>query len=303
MQAHVMALMQQESLENLNQYMGKINFHIYMIVRRPRIAFKPDSIKFSPTIVDGTFTIQKGALLEEYAFSAPNAFGSDSIRVNCPWPHTQYEFVDINDKVLSKGKVALLLPKINPEYWRHLNLEIMYVGQSYGVAGERAAKDRLVSHSTLQKIYSEAQQRAPDQEIWIVMFELKDMFIMSIDGTDGSVETTDAEDDSHIHEVLSTPISESQKINFTEAALIKYFQPEYNMVFLKSFPNPAHKTYSECYGLDINSVAFEIDSEDLINCRLWSKVVPPKWVHFGMFPLHDVNERRGLFEIDGILPK
>jgi hypothetical protein len=43
--------------------------------------------------------------------------------------------------------------------------------------------------------------------------------------------TTTEEDDEHIDSVLGTEITEQQQINFTKAALIRYFDPEYNVLF------------------------------------------------------------------------
>jgi hypothetical protein len=95
--------------------------------------------------------------------------------------------------------------------------------------------------------------------------------------------------------VLNEPVTEQQEINFTEAALIKYFQPQYNKMFKNSFPSPAHATYSQCYALDINSVMVEIDTDDL-NAPLWSAAVPAQYHHFITYEMHSPNDRRSMFE-------
>ena len=79
--------------------------------------------------------------------------------------------------------------------------------------------------------------------------------------------------------------------------MIRYFQPEYNKIFKDTFPNPAHKTYAECYDLDINSVAVELNTEDSY-CRLWSEAVPPRWTHFIHYALHSRAERQAMFDIE-----
>jgi hypothetical protein len=104
------------------------------------------------------------------------------------------------------------------------------------------------------------------------------------------------EDDEHSAQLLSNPISESQRINFTEAALIRHFQPEYNDHFKTSFPNPAHKTYRDCYDLDLNAVFVELNSET-IWCRLYSSAVSPTWTHLPHFLLHDPKERAAMIDI------
>ena len=102
------------------------------------------------------------------------------------------------------------------------------------------------------------------------------------------------EDSEHIATVLSTKITEQQEINFTEAALIRYFQPPYNKTYKDSFPNPAHVTYSECYDIDLNMVNIEVQTEE-VKARLWSEAVQPRWVHFCSFPLHSREDRVYMF--------
>jgi hypothetical protein len=66
-----------------------------------------------------------------------------------------------------------------------------------------------------------------------------------------------------MNRVIREVVSEEQEINLIEAILIKYFQPRFNQVFKRKFPSPAHKTYSQCYDLDFNTVSVEIDTGDL----------------------------------------
>lgn len=94
----------------------------------------------------------------------------------------------------------------------------------------------------------------------------------------------------------SNEITERQRINFTEAALIRYFSPEYNKIYKDTFPSPAHTTYSECYDLDLNSVSVELQTDRLYT-RVWSKVIKPDYVHFCTFPLHSKEDRMYMFEI------
>jgi hypothetical protein len=178
----------------------------------------------------------------------------------------------------------------------HLDLEVLYIGQAYGSDGSRTAVDRLQNHSTLQGIYAEAIRNSPDQEVWMVLCSFEPYLLASFDGRSKNYATTLHQDDAHIHQVISTAITEQQEINFTEAALIKYFQPEYNKVYKDSFPNPAHSTYSECYDVDLNMVSVEVQTEEL-RLKLWSEAAKPAWVHFCTFPLHSKQERQFMFDL------
>ena len=96
--------------------------------------------------------------------------------------------------------------------------------------------------------------------------------------------------------VMGDGISDQQRINFTEAALIRYFQPEYNTLFKDPFPSPVHSSYASCYDVDLNMIAVEVGSEDL-GCKFWSKHVEPKWTHIAAFPLHSREQRKHMFDL------
>ena len=99
-----------------------------------------------------------------------------------------------------------------------------------------------------------------------------------------------------MHRFLSNTLNEQQIINFTEASLIKYFKPAYNIEYKDKFPNPAHKSYSECYDLDINSVCFELGT-DCIKTRLFSSTIPPAFIHLGCFTMESKEKRINMFDI------
>lgn len=93
-------------------------------------------------------------------------------------------------------------------------------------------------------------------------------------------------------------INEQQKINFTEAALIRYFRPLYNTIYKESFPNPAHSTYQECFDLDINSVCIEMNTLEMMNCMFYSESVPRTHWNRQDFLLKSKEERKSMFEMN-----
>lgn len=288
-------LLQQDQLENpQTTQFGDYPCHIYMIARRPRIMLDPKSIKFGEKIVTGNFNIQRGENLESHTFSVPNNMGTSKVKIDCPYPYTEFFMYDFEGKELSKGKSALLITSFGI-FWELLSLEILYIGQSYGSEGDRTALERLKNHSTLQGIYSEAIRRSPDKEIWLLLWNFETHLITAFDPTQDTYATTNEEDNIHINKVLTTGITEQQQINFAEAALIRYFQPEYNVLFKNSFPNPAHKTYSECYDLDINFLAVELQTYDILT-QIWSPSATARWEHKPRFLLHSREERKAILD-------
>lgn len=298
--AHV--LLQQEHLADINDINNPLykNFspHIYFICRRPRITLVPESVIFTDSRVSGVFKKQVKDKFVDIPFDTENLLGTANVTLECEYPYIEYRVKDEDNTVISCGKTAfLMLSCLGLDAQEHLDLEIIYIGQSFGCDGERSAADRLEAHSTLQNIYAEAMRKTPDQDIWLILTDFNEPALMiSMDGRSKEYGTTLEEDDLHIANVLSSQMTDRQKVNFTEAALIRFFSPEYNKTYKDTFPSPAHATYSECYDLDLNSVSVELQTQNLYT-RVWSKSVNPSYIHFCTFPLHSKEERIYMFDI------
>lgn len=292
-------LLQQDSLENIDDILNANNLrpHIYFIGKRPRISIKPNGFKITKDLIEIIFRQQIQDQYNEIPIRGGNQYKKTDLTLNCSYPYTVFEFLDGNGDVIYNGKSSLLLQEsLQGNKPQFTDLEILYIGQSFGLNGNRDASDRLKAHSTLQSIYAEAINNSPDSEIWLILSTFEEPFLMiSIDGRSGNYGTTFEEDDDHINEVIQHRMSEQQKVNFIEAALIRYFQPEYNKTYKDTFPDPSHLTYSECYSIDLNSVTVELQTEELF-MRLWSDYQLPRDLHFCSFPLHSRDEREYMFE-------
>jgi hypothetical protein len=289
-------LLQDEHLGDLERILGPNapTFHIYIIGSRPRIAVVPEAFVFLPDHFKAVFRVQTQDQHDDYAYEGPYPKRGRFNRIESEWPHTTFRLLNGETQVLI-GKSALLAAMV-PELRDRLDLEVLYVGQSFGESGEREAPGRLQSHSTLQKILGEASRRAPDREVWLALFHFEEMLLASFDGRLAKQPGALEADEGRIERVLASEVSEQQRINFTEAALIRFFDPRYNKVFRTSFPDPSHKTYRECYDLDLNMVSVELDTEDL-HLRVYSAVQPRRWRHFIMFPLNDPTERKYMLDL------
>ena len=272
--------------------------HIYIIGRRPRITINPNSVSFVGQSGYGILSLDKAGQQEKYPFKTPVHGRSEKNQFTSDYPFTDFLIKNKQtNNTFSKGKVAFLASKIGFKDKDFLNLEVLYIGQSFGRNQKRTALERLKNHSTLQNIYSDASQKSPDQEVWIVLcsFEEQDLWI-SIDGTRKALIENEA-DTKRAVDILSqpAPTTEQQLINLIEAALIKYFQPKYNKEYKDTFPTPKHSEYSEYYNLDFNEISISIGTENIF-CRLWSQSIPPEWTHCCRFPLHPKDGRMGIFE-------
>ena len=59
--------------------------------------------------------------------------------------------------------------------------------------------------------------------------------MMRFDGTE-KFSFSNEEDIKHTQRIIHTRVTQQQRINFTEAALIRYFEPPYNKIFKSQFP-------------------------------------------------------------------
>lgn len=286
-------MLQQQDLESQKNSLKENPSHIYMICRRPRFSINPNNIIITPSTVKGSFFIDKGDHKEEHFYETPNkpelCIHSYSIKK----PYTEIDFYNIYGQYISGGRASLLYPLLFNEYNENLDLEVLYVGQAFGEEGNRIAADRLQSHSTLQKIYCDTLNICPDKEIWLILWQFEP-YIISIAGGYGKADKGIDDSIEHYNTVVNSSISLDQQITITEAALIKYYQPYYNKEYKTSFPSSSHFSYDECYKLDINCVAFELNTAPL-KTRLFSESVKPSVIHTKHFPLHTENERKDMF--------
>ena len=227
---------------------------------------------------------------------------SKDLRFESKYPYFSFKVFEGEKEIIYTNGPGLLQsmgPNKIGKFYKNLDFKVLYIGQSYGEEGARTAPDRLKSHSTMQSIFEEANKNNPDKDVMLGLFTFKQWLIMSFDGTMKLSDEEKANDQKHLenvtYNVLEKGIKEQQEINFTEAALIRYFKPEYNDKFKETFPSPAHSTYSECYDIDINSISIEFLTQDL-RCRFYSDEVKPNWEHFAFFNLHTYADRKGMFD-------
>lgn len=201
-----------------------------------------------------------------------------------------------NRKLLLDAQEVLNLSNIR-SVWE---LEVLYVGQAFGKDGERLATERLKSHSTLQRILTDYHSSHPDKRLYIFLYEFTPQMQMSFDGLSGVYSTTREEDERHFNEVISNPLKYNQVINITEAAMINYFKPPYNVNFVENFPDEGHKGYSQYYDLDYNNLVVEVDLEFDANSdiELWSETnrIRNSW-DFIQYDLHNDPTRKSMYDI------
>jgi len=177
------------------------------------------------------------------------------------------------------------------------DLDVVYVGQSQDEGG--ALRSRLQNHQTLQRVMADTHQNAPHLDVWIVPMQFGTYNKMSTfgpwAGSEGETESL-----AHMGAFEKAALGGGVVTALSEAALIRYFQPEFNEKFVDTFPAPLHKSYRQVYDLDVNSVGIDFETLTTVGVRLKSRVVEPTFIHAGLFAMHDVSQRRRFFDLDEI---
>lgn len=174
----------------------------------------------------------------------------------------------------------------------NLHFEVKYVGQAYGQDGSRNALDRLIKHETLQKIAVKGVPEGYKLSLLLLEIEPDNTLITAftpnaqLQGTEGS------RIKSGLEKLYGT--TESERISLFEAAMIRYFSPEYNKEFKNSFPSTNLKILQDCYDKDISAVFAEICIDE-IPFMLFSDAVEPKQYHFSKHDLHQEPDRKVFF--------
>lgn len=274
-------LVQPEDLEHFRENSAVPPVQIYMVARRPRISLDSDSIKVDDETITGKFVVNRGENTEIHSFTILNQLGTSQIRFESPAPHNMFFVYDENNELISMGKAANLIPLCKEPLEELLNLEVMFVGQTFGVEDAQTNLKKIKEIKSLQAVCADIELKTPDQDIWLVLWNFEQMSELSATNPEFM---SPEEESLFLKKTLGERITAQQAVNFTEAALVKFFLPEYNDTSKYDFENKAKETYPECYNLDVNLVIIELNTEE-INCQLWSSQVEPdimQYVHFSM---------------------
>jgi len=282
-------------MDEVKETLQSFPCHIYMVCSRPRITIDPKSIEITKDHYALTFLKHYPDTIysERFEFKNDKGFRKYELSSSC----NRIRIFGDDGKVLSEGKTSLLYPFCISKYDNVLDLNVLYIGQAFGTDGKRLASDRLISHSTLQSIYCDFFDKRPTDEIWLILWQFEPYYMSMMGAPTKGANIGFEESYQQLEKVLKEDIPMDQKITITEAILIRYFSPLYNKEYKTTFPKNYHSSYDFCYKLDLNSASFELETKSF-GTRLYSDVIRPNEFHIGMYPLHNQNERKDVFNVD-----
>jgi len=173
-----------------------------------------------------------------------------------------------------------------------VNFEVKYIGQAYGDGGSRNAIDRLLKHETLQKISLKGVPDGHKLSLLMLSIEPSTQLFTVMNPFAKNLDEGGARIKSGLDKLFNT--TEEERISLYEAALIRYFYPEFNIEFKDSFPSTNLKILQDCYKKDFCAVVAEINIDEL-PFRLCSEKIKPAFSHIAKHDLHKDEDRKMFF--------
>lgn len=278
------------------QFLASCN--IYFICRRNRIGIIPNSLVATNEAINLNFQFWEGDSKFDFPISFKNTFRSTKLSIDSRAPHSVFKILNDNGEIAFESKASYVADDYRVGIYPNANFldfEILYIGK----AMDKSAKptfNRLIKHESLQKIYSE---NSPDKEIFLLLFPLFVSGDIEITGAAHAQQEYEAENKKRSEKFLSTGLemTHDQQVSIAEAALIKYFEPEYNEHHKRTFPTKKNSSYDQLYKMDFNIVTIEVDTTAIsLNTHFYTPKAKTSQIHSYSYFLPTEADRRKLFE-------
>lgn len=280
-------------------------YNIYMVLKRPKISIDADSFIRKDNYYSFKYRIH---IKETYVVKDGEIHVDDINEIKKIDSEYPYNILTIHSIYGGGCKIPIDMyvnDYVNT-YEPLLDYEVLYIGQAFGKNGKRTAFDRLLCHEHLQRIILDNNNSSPDQDILIMVADFNVNKISILPPSNISTLSHRDEEEYKKFNRLDSYISKNQQINITEAALINIFKPQYNEKFIDDFPNIHHKSYFDCYKLDITNLYFMMEWNE--NNYLYSDCYPKSNYSSSncvkkIFNFSDSTDRFKLFDMFNVFNK
>ena len=258
--------------------------NIYLITARARIFVDPSLFTFEGGVMGGSFIVAREHGPERVGFGwtvLGNPFGDGTPvhDVAVAQNGTQVALIDASGRGTMVPVLRLVAEARSALTDADRDLEVLYVGQGIGRSKQRTALDRLLNHSTLQRILADAVTLMPNMEILLLLYRFEHHKKIMSTGGDLMAEpiATPDEELAHMRRMSDATIPRPGRIALAEAALIRYFQPHYNVQIKQSDFAARQKLgiLKQVLKADLTGVLVEICSAN-IRSRLQTTSAPPR---------------------------
>lgn len=260
--------------------------NIYLICRRRRISIDPLSLEVKGGDIYGRF-MAHGDSYQEWSTAH---FTLDPIRHDAEGRPIRFAAARTADAfghaldVLDEGGERSFIPscaliaRSTHSLGDRTQLEVVYVGQTFGKKGDRLSVDRLNRHTTLQRILADASDEAAQDEILLLGFQYGNSKNILSSAGEAWVDPSASSKEEQAHFVTAggQKFGRKERILLAEAALINHFKPRYNVQHRDSFNKSDSrklKTLQSLLKADFTALIVEVSTSN-IGAKLWSKHAP-----------------------------
>lgn len=248
------------------------SMHIYMVLKVPKVYFDNKSIRLKNNVftVDILYFTTK---LNKLKYSFDNYAKKVNLNIAFNLNNEQLVITDSEGNTLFSFNAIMVLLSQGIRF----KCEVLYIGRSFGKDGKRTVFERLEAHSTLQKIYAEKED---GYQIILSAWDFDRNTLTYISSSEQNPENSVRVFNKQVT-MMRNPyeyLDKKQEICFTEAALIRYFQPRYNDKHKYNFPSNQHSEYKDLYTLEIDYVAVELYTKGS-NIELFSEGIKSDYKH------------------------
>lgn len=259
-------------------------FTHYIICQINRLRIRKESIKHSENYIEFTISQQINDFdWEEYRFKMLRKNGDSSLTMSVEG--NKITVSNSHGGSNSFDNTFLFLDAIGSSYGWHealeklLLLDVQYIGKT-------EIKEnylRFKNHEKIVDVSNEIIEHRTNKEIIVKLLSFQPPFTnaMVIPG----VESDDSRKDWHVGGGLieNMPIDDWKSI--IEGALIKYFQPQYNINLKDNYPSKYHSSYKYFYDQNIRSIIVELHEEYMAH-KTGNTQVPYTRIRMIQYPLN-----------------
>lgn len=202
-------------------------------------------------------------------------------------------FVEASDGQRYAPTDDMILSRLAQQH-EPIKFDVRYIGQSFGRDGSRSALDRLQSHETLQKIALKQPPEGYQIALLLVALQPENQLMTAFNPNAEEKDQGGARIRAGLDKLFGT--TDRERVSLYEAAMIRYFQPEFNIEFKDSFPSTRLKVLQDCYEKDFSAVSAEFYFDD-IPFVLCSEKVAASHYHLAFHDLHTEEDRRAFFSL------
>ena len=208
--------------------------NIYLITARRRVLINPHDIYLLGRSAHGSFIVmdEQGVQSIPFRYDIPRIGPDDQDEIEQVFvaPNGTHLTILSTSRQMTTAAHIVVANATSALQADHRDMNVLYVGQGIGKIHARTAVDRLLNHTTLQRILAETSTNSPELEVSILLYRFEHGRTMISNGGDFNAEPTASEqqDSAHFDCLRSVRLNRDEVITLAEAALINHFKPHYN---------------------------------------------------------------------------